>query len=59
MADALAGWPGAMVIVSHDADFVRRLQPHRVLLMPDGTSTTGPTTCSTSSRWRDRTVNGC
>jgi ATPase subunit of ABC transporter with duplicated ATPase domains len=36
IADALAGWPGAMVLVSHDADFVRHLQPHRVLLMPDG-----------------------
>jgi ATPase subunit of ABC transporter with duplicated ATPase domains len=36
IADALAGWPGAMVLVSHDADFVRQLQPHRVLLMPDG-----------------------
>jgi len=36
IADALSGWPGAMVLVSHDADFVRRLQPHRVLLMPDG-----------------------
>jgi ATPase subunit of ABC transporter with duplicated ATPase domains len=36
VADALSAWPGAMVLVSHDADFVRRLQPHRVLLMPDG-----------------------
>jgi len=24
------------VIVSHDTDFVRRLAPDRVLLMPDG-----------------------
>ena len=36
VADALASWPGAMVIVSHDEAFVRRLQPDRVLLMPDG-----------------------
>ena len=36
VADALASWPGAMVIVSHDESFVRRLQPDRVLLMPDG-----------------------
>jgi ATPase subunit of ABC transporter with duplicated ATPase domains len=36
VADALAAWPGAMVIVSHDATFVERLQPDRVLLMPDG-----------------------
>jgi ATPase subunit of ABC transporter with duplicated ATPase domains len=34
---ALASWKGAMVIVSHDPEFVRRLGPHRVLLMPDGT----------------------
>jgi ATPase subunit of ABC transporter with duplicated ATPase domains len=36
IGDALAGWPGAIVLVSHDAAFVERLQPHRVLLMPDG-----------------------
>jgi ATPase subunit of ABC transporter with duplicated ATPase domains len=35
-AAALAGWPGTMVIVSHDTDFVRQLAPDRVLLMPDG-----------------------
>jgi ATPase subunit of ABC transporter with duplicated ATPase domains len=34
---SLAGWPGAMVIVSHDPEFVERLAPERVLLMPDGT----------------------
>jgi ATPase subunit of ABC transporter with duplicated ATPase domains len=34
---ALASWPGAMVIVSHDVGFVARLAPNRVLLMPDGT----------------------
>jgi ATPase subunit of ABC transporter with duplicated ATPase domains len=33
---ALASWPGAMIVVSHDADFVGRLAPDRVLLMPDG-----------------------
>jgi ATPase subunit of ABC transporter with duplicated ATPase domains len=36
IGDALARWPGAIVLVSHDAAFVERLQPHRVLLMPDG-----------------------
>ena len=36
VADALSSWPGAMVIVSHDEAFVRRLHPDRVLLMPDG-----------------------
>ena len=29
-------WPGAMVIVSHDPEFVTALAPERVLLMPDG-----------------------
>jgi ATPase subunit of ABC transporter with duplicated ATPase domains len=33
---ALSGWPGAMVIVSHDAGFVIELAPQRVLMMPDG-----------------------
>jgi ATPase subunit of ABC transporter with duplicated ATPase domains len=37
VAGALAGWPGSMVVVSHDAEFVERLTPQRVLLMPDGT----------------------
>jgi ATPase subunit of ABC transporter with duplicated ATPase domains len=33
---ALAAWPGTMVIVSHDVEFVEALAPDRVLLMPDG-----------------------
>ena len=33
---ALASWPGTMVIVSHDVEFVEALAPDRVLLMPDG-----------------------
>jgi ATPase subunit of ABC transporter with duplicated ATPase domains len=37
VADALAGWEGSMVIVSHDPDFVRDLEPQRVLMMPEGT----------------------
>ncbi|MEX2658415.1 MAG: ABC-F family ATP-binding cassette domain-containing protein, partial [Acidimicrobiales bacterium] len=37
VADALSGWEGSMVIVSHDPDFVRELEPQRVLMMPDGT----------------------
>jgi len=36
IATALAGWPGTLVLVSHDIDFVRDLGPDRVLLMPDG-----------------------
>jgi ATPase subunit of ABC transporter with duplicated ATPase domains len=34
---ALRGWPGTMVVVSHDTEFVSELSPDRVLLMPDGT----------------------
>jgi ATPase subunit of ABC transporter with duplicated ATPase domains len=36
IAEALRGWLGAMVIVSHDAGFVDALRPNRVLLMPEG-----------------------
>ncbi len=36
VAEALAEWPGAMIIVSHDVDFVRSLVPERVLFMPEG-----------------------
>jgi len=34
--EALASWPGTMIIVSHDKEFVRALAPDRVLLMPEG-----------------------
>ena len=37
VADALAAWPGAMVLVSHDARFVEALAPQRVLQLPEGT----------------------
>ena len=33
---ALRVWKGAMVIVSHDTEFVAELAPDRVLLMPEG-----------------------
>ena len=33
---ALSAWPGAMIIVSHDAGFVSELAPSRVLMMPEG-----------------------
>jgi ATPase subunit of ABC transporter with duplicated ATPase domains len=36
VAEALQGWPGAMLLVSHDEEFVEALAPERVLLMPDG-----------------------
>ena len=38
IGQALAGWPGAMVIVSHDPGFVADLSPDEVLLMPEGTA---------------------
>ena len=34
--EALASWPGTMVIVSHDVEFVEALRPDRVLMMPEG-----------------------
>ncbi len=37
VARSLAEWPGSMVIVSHDPEFVDALEPDRVLFMPDGT----------------------
>ena len=36
IGNALRDWKGAMVLVSHDAEFVAELAPSRVLLMPDG-----------------------
>ncbi len=36
VAEGLRGWPGSIVLVSHDAQFVRDLEPDRVLLMPEG-----------------------
>jgi ATPase subunit of ABC transporter with duplicated ATPase domains len=36
IGNALRDWKGAMVIVSHDPEFVTELAPDRVLLMPDG-----------------------
>ena len=36
VARALGAWPGTMVIVSHDPEFVQSLQPGRVLFMPEG-----------------------
>jgi len=37
IAQALQGWPGAMVLVSHDPEFVEALAPERVLMMPEAT----------------------
>ena len=36
IATALSGWPGSMVLVSHDPEFVQALRPQRVLSMPEG-----------------------
>jgi ATPase subunit of ABC transporter with duplicated ATPase domains len=38
VAQALGAWPGTMVVVSHDPEFVRALEPDRVLFMPEGKS---------------------
>jgi ATPase subunit of ABC transporter with duplicated ATPase domains len=37
VAAALRDWPGTLILVSHDTQFVRELSPERVLLMPEGT----------------------
>ena len=37
VATALQSWPGTMVIVSHDTEFVEMLLPDRVLMLPEGT----------------------
>ena len=29
-------WPGSIIFVSHDTEFVEQLAPTKVLLMPDG-----------------------
>jgi ATPase subunit of ABC transporter with duplicated ATPase domains len=34
---ALSGWPGSIVLVSHDTEFVDALAPDLALLLPDGT----------------------
>jgi ATPase subunit of ABC transporter with duplicated ATPase domains len=36
VARALMEWPGTMLIVSHDPEFVEALEPGRVLFMPEG-----------------------
>jgi ATPase subunit of ABC transporter with duplicated ATPase domains len=36
VAQALSAWPGTMVVVSHDPEFVEALKPARVLFMPEG-----------------------
>jgi ATPase subunit of ABC transporter with duplicated ATPase domains len=36
IGEALSGWPGTMIVVSHDVEFVRALAPDRVVMMPEG-----------------------
>jgi ATPase subunit of ABC transporter with duplicated ATPase domains len=36
VSSALKAWPGSMILVSHDVEFVRQLEPDRVLLLPEG-----------------------
>ncbi len=35
VGEALSRWPGALILVSHDTEFVERLSPTKVLLLPD------------------------
>jgi len=37
IARALAAWPGTMLVVSHDTEFVEALAPDRVLILPEAT----------------------
>ena len=37
IGDALAGYNGTIVFVTHDTAFVRQVEPDSVLMMPDGT----------------------
>jgi ATPase subunit of ABC transporter with duplicated ATPase domains len=36
VAGALENWKGSIIMVSHDEDFVERLNPTKVILLPDG-----------------------
>ncbi|MGH2820800.1 MAG: ABC-F family ATP-binding cassette domain-containing protein [Actinomycetota bacterium] len=36
VSESLAEWPGTMLVVSHDVEFVQTLVPDRVLNMPEG-----------------------
>ena len=36
LLEALEGYPGTIVLVSHDTDFVAELSPDRALMMPEG-----------------------
>ncbi len=36
VANALKGWKGSIIFVSHDTEFVTELAPTKVLLLPDG-----------------------
>ena len=36
VAEGLRDWPGSIVLVSHDAEFVRDVEPDRVLMLPEG-----------------------
>lgn len=36
VAGALENWKGSIIMVSHDEEFVSRLNPTKVILLPDG-----------------------
>ena len=47
--DALRSYTGAVVLVTHDPGAAAALDPQRVILLPDGTGTTGRRTTRSSS----------
>jgi energy-coupling factor transporter ATP-binding protein EcfA2 len=52
--DAIARYPGAIVLVTHDPGAVLALKPDRAILLPDGVEDAWSTTCSSSSNSPDR-----
>ena len=36
VAQALGAWPGTILLVSHDPEFVEALAPDQALLLPEG-----------------------
>ena len=57
IGEALRDWPGTIILVSHDAEFVRALAPDRVLTMPEGQVDYFDERCSSSSSSPDPPPN--
>src|SRR6266540_1794249 len=47
--DAIARYPGAIVLVTHDPGAVAALKPDRAILLPDGVARTASTTTATTA----------